>query len=140
MASVFMDMNPGPLPKLRKSISSCFDIWCFRKMLKILLIDKFTCEKLIRRANARRTLLNLKKKQQLKFMRHIFSEGELKNLILTGKIDGKRARGEQRSKMLENTVRGSREDILSNPIIKTTYDRNSWRAMIANVCTRDDTL
>ena len=60
-------------------------------MLKIKLIAKLTNEEILRRANSGRTLMKIIYKQQLKFVGHVLRKGELENLMLNGKIEGKKA-------------------------------------------------
>ena len=47
-----------------------------------------------------RQLLEILREQQLKFFGHVMRRNELEKLVVTGKIEGTRARGRQRMKYL----------------------------------------
>ena len=73
-------------------------------------------------------------KRQLSFLEHINRKGNLEHIVLTGKIEGKRARGRQRKTFLECLRKrsGGRYDS-NNIILRASLDRTEWRIMIAQV-------
>ena len=59
-------------------------------------------------------------------------------LSLTGKVEGKRDRGKQRITFLDslcNSATGGQSKGLN--FLKLSDDRDVWRGMVANVCSRD---
>ena len=52
-------------------------------------------------AGVQRTLMNTIRQRQLNFLGHVMKRRGLENLLVTGKVEGRRARGRQRLKYLE---------------------------------------
>ena len=64
----------------------------------------------------------------------------LEFLSLTGKVEGKRDRGKQRITFLDslcNSATGGQSKGLN--FLKLSDDREVWRGMVANVCSRSGT-
>ena len=64
----------------------------------------------------------------------------LEFLSLTGKVEGKRDRGKQRITFLDslcNSATGGQSKGLN--FLKLSDDRDVWRGMVANVCSRSGT-
>jgi len=72
------------------------EMWFLCRMLKISWKDKVSNEEVLRRANTSRQLMSTIVTRQICFVGHIVKKGKLKYLSLTGKVEGKRARGRQR--------------------------------------------
>ena len=60
-------------------------------------------------------------------------KGELENLSLTGKIEGKRARGRQRDTFMKSLARILDGNWTTGSLLQATADRKRWQSMIANV-------
>ena len=71
-----------------------------RRMLRISYKDRVTNEEVIRRTNVDRTLMKGIVKKQIQLFGHVIMKEELENLVVTGFIEGKRARGRQRETQL----------------------------------------
>ena len=112
----------------------------FRRMLRISWTEKRTNESILEETNQERSLINTIRKRQLKFLGHICRHRGLEFLSLTGKIEGKRSRGRQRITFLESLnswVTGNNKDNLT--FLRMTENRDKWRIMIADVCSRQGT-
>ena len=116
--------------------------WFYWRMLRISWIEHKSNEEVLRMASAERNLLkNIRR--QLEFLHHILRKEGLENLCLTGRIEGRRARGKQRSTYLDSLVNWmknqvsarERVKISSLSLLKTSRDRKLWKAMIAKVLT-----
>ena len=64
-------------------------------MLSMSYKDRVTNEEVLRRANVDRTLMKVIVKRQMEFFGHDIRKEEWENLMVTGFIEGKRARGRQ---------------------------------------------
>ena len=116
------------------------EMWFFRRMLRISWTEKRTNESILEETNQERSLINTIRKRQLKFLGHICRHRGLEFLSLTGKIEGKRSRGRQRITFLESLnswVTGNNKDNLT--FLRMTENRDKWRIMIADVCSRQGT-
>lgn len=108
---------------MEKKINA-FEMWAFRKMQRISWTTKTTNEAVLRQINQKRNLLQNIRCRQAGFLGHVMRKGKLEHLSLTGKIEGKRARGRQRKKYLEQ-LKGD-----PNKIIHMTYNRSKWKEFI----------
>ena len=123
----------------RKKLEAA-EMWFFRRMLRISWTEKRTNESILEETNQERSLINTIRKRQLKFLGHICRHRGLEFLSLTGKIEGKRSRGRQRITFLESLnswVTGNNKDNLT--FLRMTENRDKWRIMIADVCSRQGT-
>ena len=71
-------------------------LWFFRRMLKIPWTSYINNEEVLKRSGSQRKLLCIIRQRQLEFFGHLMRKEEIENLVVTGKINGKRDRGRQR--------------------------------------------
>src|ERR1041385_1911783 len=71
------------------------ELWFYRRMLRIAWTEHASNVNVLRKAKAKRELVINIRKRQLKFLGHIMRKEDLEEIIVTGKIDGKRSRGRQ---------------------------------------------
>jgi len=108
------------------------EMWFLRRMLRISWTERVTNEEVLRRAGVKRTLMKVIRKRQMQFLGHVMRCKGLENLVLTGKIEGKRSRGRQRQKFitsLNKDLNMGRSDL---ELLKLSTDRTGWKTMIAN--------
>ena len=113
------------------------EMWFYRRMLRIAWKEKRTNESILEETNQERSLIKTIRKRQLKFLGHICRHKGLEFLSLTGKIEGTRSRGRQRITFLDSLssfVTGNNKDNIA--LLRMTEDRDRWRIMIADVCSR----
>ena len=80
--------------------SKSLELWSFRRMLRVSWLDRQSNEIVLDRDGVHRCQINVIIKRQIQvanvYFGHICSKGKLENLVSTGNIEGKRARGRQR--------------------------------------------
>ena len=76
-------------------------MWFLRRLLRVSWKDRETNESVLQRAGLGRQLLAEVKKIQMKFFGHLIRKDGIENLVVTGKIEGKRAQGRQIYKLHE---------------------------------------
>ena len=94
----------------------------------------------MREGNVQRSLLKTIRKRQMEFLGHVCRRRGLEFLSLTCKVEGKRDRGKQRITFLDslcNSATGGQIKGLN--FLKLSGDRDVWRGMVANVCSRSGT-
>ena len=83
------------------------EMWFYRRMLRVSYTAHGTNISVLQRMGQERQLLRTIKERQTRFTGHIIRKGELEDLILAGKVHGKKARGGQRlpflNQVMENT-------------------------------------
>ncbi|CAG9831261.1 unnamed protein product [Diabrotica balteata] len=60
-----------------------FEMWCYRRMLKIFWIDRVTNEEVLHRMGTERELVITIKRRKLKYLGHIMRNKQLDNLLWT---------------------------------------------------------
>ena len=72
-----------------------FEIWIFRRMLRIPWVKRVINRDVLKRSNSQRELLNTVKSRKISYLGHILrgSKYRLLQLILKGKIEGHRGPG-----------------------------------------------
>ena len=102
-------------------------------MLKISWADRITNLEVLRRAHTERTLIREVRKRQIHFLGHVLRREGIEHLTLTGKIEGRRARGRQRQKFLNSLVEDQSPEVKPNELIHLAGDRMKWRGLTVNV-------
>ena len=105
-------------------------------MLKISWTDKISNERVLTIANVKRKLLQTIKNRNRTFLGHVIRRKGIENLSLTGKVEGKRARGRQRMTYLNN-IKEWTNRTNGNELIQACQDREVWRCMIVNALAHD---
>ena len=71
-------------------------------MLRVAWTDKKSNLDVLKMTNAQRALIGKVQKRKSTLVGHIVRKERIENLIITGKMEGKRSRGRQRKKMLDD--------------------------------------
>ena len=69
-------------------------------MLKVSWVEKVSNAEVLRRAGVQQDLVLKIIHRQISFIAHVLRKGQLEEAALTGRIEGKRARGRQRGTLL----------------------------------------
>src|ERR1700731_1962471 len=85
---------------------NAFEMWCYRRMLKISWKDKITNEQVLNKVQTEIHFMNDMKKRKLEYGGHVMrgSSGKTHLSILEGKVCGKRDRGRPRRTWMEDIV------------------------------------
>ena len=79
------------------------------------------------------------RQRQLDFFGHVMRRKGLEALVVTGKVEGRRARGRQRQKYLDSLCTRLEDNVSPIQLIRATEDRLFWHDMVANVVNDDTT-
>ena len=108
-----------------------FEMWIYRRMLKISWTDKMSNKEVLRRANANRQLMKTIRQRLLQFFDNIH------RVLIEGKINGKRGRGRPITSWVNNIVKWTGLDYPS--VVRTAQDRHRWKAVSFDPLTVDGT-
>ena len=86
--------------------------------------------------NIKCELLQTIKKRKMTFLGHVMRRNSIENLSLTGKVEGKRARGRQRMAYLNN-VKDWANITNGSDLTHACQDREVWKHMIADALWHD---
>ena len=114
-----------------------FEMWCFRRMLRISWVMKINNKEVLNRAKKERELISTVQRRKLVYVGHMMREGGLQKILLEGMVEGKRERGRQRSTWFDDVKKWTG---LSYGEVRTrVHDRRRWRCIAANPFRRDGT-
>ena len=99
-----------------------FEMWIWRRMFKIKWIERLSNEEVLVIAGETRSLLNTIKDRHRKWIGHVLRHDNMMRDMIEGRVDGKRMRGGQRTKMLDMIMNGNTYKATK---IKA-QDRNEW--------------
>ena len=102
-------------------------------MLNISWTEKKSNEEVFQEAGVYRTLMKSIRQRQLAFLGHVLRRQGLENLVVTGRIEGRRARGRQRLKYLDSLCDTLKDKVSPTQLIRASEDRGLWQRMVANV-------
>jgi len=104
-------------------------MWFYRRMLKVSWLEKVSNAKVLRRAGVQQDLVLKIIHRQISFIGHVLRKDQLEEAALTGRIEGKRARGRQRGTLLGWLERATRFRPLD--LIKMMRERREEEAVTA---------
>ena len=107
------------------------EMWFLRRMLRIPWTSHTTNETVLCRAGSQRMLLKKIRKLQLDFIGHCMRKEDLECLFLTGKINGRRDRGRQRTTYLQSIAAWTGVDNIE--LLRLAKNRMDWHSMVAHV-------
>ena len=84
---------------MRKRIEA-LEMWFLRRMLRISWTRHVSNEEILQIAKTQRTIWTDIRERQRKFIGHVIRKEELEQIVMAGKIQGKKAKGRQGQMML----------------------------------------
>uniref|UniRef100_A0A8D9BDT9 Uncharacterized protein n=1 Tax=Cacopsylla melanoneura TaxID=428564 RepID=A0A8D9BDT9_9HEMI len=108
-------------------------MWCYRRMLRIPWTDRVTNVEVLRRMNKNMELEHTIKKRKLEYLGHILRGTKYKmlNLILEGRIEGRRSRGRRRKSWRSNLREWFECD--DQELMRIARDKNEIAIVISNL-------
>ena len=109
------------------------EMWFYRRMLKVSWTQKRTNDEVLQMAGADREMIINIRRRQMTFLGHIMRREDIEALILSGKMEGKKARGRPRVNYMENIHHNAGMDVSNGALLQQTKNRQKWKSMVANV-------
>ena len=108
-----------------------FELWCWRRMLRITWIMKRTNESVIQEVQPKKRLLSLIQSQMLSYFGHIARrDGDcLEKVIMQGRVEGNRKPGRPRARWIDQIKSVARSRSLQE-LYSLTKDRLRWRTIV----------
>lgn len=118
------------LTKADRGRISSFEMWCWRRMLRISWTMKRTNDSVLEEVQPKKRLLSLVHSQMLSYFGHIARrEGDsLEKVIMQGRVEGNRKPGRPRTRwidQLKSMVRCPLQELYN-----LAQDRQRWRAIV----------
>ncbi|KAI5707314.1 hypothetical protein M8J77_000030 [Diaphorina citri] len=111
-----------------------FEMWTYRRILKIKWIDKVTNEEVLRRMNKEKEVVHTIKKRKLEYFGHLIRNPNKYHLpvkIIQENVTGNRGKGRPRTHWLQNLTQWYNVSI--ETLFEKVRDRNNIATMITNV-------
>ena len=110
----------------KKKINS-FELWCYRRLLRIKWTDKKTNEYFLSKIGTIERLLTIIVKRRMAFVGHVLRKGDICKDLLIGAVYGKRGKGRPKTRYSDNIREfgGNRSFV---DLYRLAQNRQAWRA------------
>lgn len=132
-STVLYGCETWTLKKDAQTRIQAFEMWIYRRMLRIPWTARVTNEEVINRIGSEVQLVKIVKNRKAKYFGHIIRHREynLLQLILEGKINGKRGQGRRKKSWFKNIKEWTEQNTAT--LFHATYNRTEYNMMIANL-------
>ncbi|GFR57630.1 endonuclease-reverse transcriptase [Elysia marginata] len=122
-----------PLP-LSICLHPSFEIWCYRRLLRISWKEHKTQEEVLQAADVTERLLDQLIKRKLHYAGQVIleSSGHLLQLALEGRMEGRTGRGRPKKSWTDDIKQWTHRRTYGE-IKRKAESREEWRVMIANL-------
>ena len=116
-----------------------FEMWCYRRMLKISWMDKVTNVEVLNRMQTKLHFMADMKRRKLNYAGHVLrgSSGLSHLQILEGKIEGKNKVGAPRRTWMKDICEWTGKDTYEK-VKETAENRKSWKRIVVNLRDKED--
>uniref|UniRef100_A0A8D8Q4X5 Craniofacial development protein 2 n=1 Tax=Cacopsylla melanoneura TaxID=428564 RepID=A0A8D8Q4X5_9HEMI len=111
-----------------------FEMWMYRRILRISWTEHITNEEVLRRMGKKRELMSIVKIRKLQYLGHLMrnnSKYALLQVIMQGKVEGKRGRGRRRISWLHNLRKWFGKT--STELFRIAVNKVKIAMMVANI-------
>lgn len=111
-----------------------FEMWVYRRLLKIPWTDHITNEEVLRRTRKDRDLIVNIKKRKTAYLGHVIRNNTMKllKIIIEGKVEGRRGLGRRKHSWLKNIREWTGLD--SHSLFRAAQDRKKFAEIVSNLC------
>ena len=110
---------------MEKKRLETFEMWVWRRLIKISWTGHVTNKEVLERIKEKRSILATIEKRQRNWIGKMLRSDNLLKDTLEGRMRGRRARGKQRQKWLDNIIQKG----TYAKIKRDAQDRDRWRHM-----------
>ena len=105
------------------------EMWFIRRMQKISWKEKMTNEQVLRETIGKRKLIQKIVQRQVPFFGHVMRKGQLENIVLRAKINGKRKRGKPSIQFVDQFIKWTQQESIES-LMSKIYERTFLFAQV----------
>ena len=112
-----------------------FELWCWRRLLRVPWTARRSNQFILKEISPGYSLEGLMLKLKLQYFGHLMRRTDsFEKILMLGKIEGKRRRGQQRMRWLNDITKSM--DMGLGELRELVIDREAWRAVVHGVTKR----